>query len=36
MWYAREQTAGIRLVRINPAAPPRHHEVRVLVYGAET
>ncbi len=30
------QSAGIRLVRINPAAPPRHHEVRALVYGAET
>lgn len=27
------QTAGIRLVRIDPAAPPRHHEVRALVYG---
>jgi hypothetical protein len=27
------QTVGIRLVRINPAAPPRHHEVRALVYG---
>jgi len=26
--------AGIRLVRINPAAPPRHHEVRKLIYGA--
>ena len=26
--------AGIRLVRINPAAPPRHHQVRALVYGA--
>ena len=25
--------AGIRLVRINPAAPPRHHEVRKLIYG---
>lgn len=27
-------SAGIRLVRINPAAPPRHHEVRNLIYGA--
>jgi hypothetical protein len=27
-------SAGIRLVRINPAAPPRHHEVRKLIYGA--
>ncbi|MBI4189819.1 MAG: DUF2726 domain-containing protein [Betaproteobacteria bacterium] len=30
------QAAGIRLVRIDAAAPPRHHEVRALVYGAET
>jgi hypothetical protein len=28
-------SAGIRLVRVNPAAPPRHHEVRKLIYGAE-
>ena len=28
------QTAGIRLVRIDPAAPPRHQQVRDLVYGA--
>jgi Protein of unknown function (DUF2726) len=28
------RSAGIRLVRINPAAPPRHHQVRGLVYGA--
>ena len=28
------QAAGIRLVRIDPSAPPRHHEVRALVYGA--
>jgi hypothetical protein len=27
-------SAGIRLVRINPAAPPRHYEVRKLIYGA--
>lgn len=26
--------AGIRLVRIDAAAPPRHHQVRELVYGA--
>lgn len=26
------QTAGIRLVRIDPATPPRHHQVRDLVY----
>lgn len=25
--------AGIRLVRIDAAAPPRHHQVRELVYG---
>jgi hypothetical protein len=25
--------AGIRLVRIDPAAAPRHHQVRELVYG---
>jgi hypothetical protein len=28
------RTAGIRLVRIDPAAPPRHQHVRELVYGA--
>jgi uncharacterized protein DUF2726 len=27
-------SANIRLVRINPAAPPRHYQVRGLVYGA--
>jgi hypothetical protein len=27
-------SSGIRLVRINPAAPPRHYQVRELVYGA--
>lgn len=27
-------TAGIRVVRIDPAAPPRHHQVRDLIYGA--
>ena len=27
------QSAGIRLVRIDAAAPPRHHQVRELVYG---
>ena len=26
--------AGIRMVRIDPAAAPRHHQVRELVYGA--
>lgn len=26
------KTAGIRLVRIDPATPPRHHQVRNLVY----
>ena len=26
-------TAGIRLVRIDPAALPRHQQVRALVYG---
>lgn len=28
------RSAGIRLVRIDAAAPPRHHQVRDLVYGA--
>lgn len=28
------QIAGIRLVRVDPAAPPRHQQVRELVYGA--
>ena len=27
------QTAGIRLVSVDPATPPRHHQVRELVYG---
>ena len=27
------QTAGIRMVRVNPAAAPRHHQVRELIYG---
>jgi hypothetical protein len=27
------QAAGIRMVRIDPAAAPRHHQVRGLVYG---
>lgn len=27
------QAAGIRLVRVDPAAAPRHHQVRGLVYG---
>ena len=27
------QTAGIGLVRIDPATPPRHHQVRDLIYG---
>jgi hypothetical protein len=27
------QTVGIRLVHIDPALPPRHHQVRDLVYG---
>lgn len=26
------QAAGIRIVSVDPAAPPRHHEVRALVY----
>jgi hypothetical protein len=28
------QAGGIRLVRVDAAAPPRHHQVRDLVYGA--
>ena len=28
------RTAGIRLVRIDPATPPKHHQVRDLVYGS--
>lgn len=27
------QNAGVRLVRVDPAAPPRHHQVQALVYG---
>lgn len=27
------QTAGVRVVRIDPASPPRHHQVHALVYG---
>ncbi len=27
------RAAGIRMVRIDPAAPPRHHQVRELIYG---
>ena len=27
------QTAGVRVVRVDPAAPPRHHQVHALVYG---
>jgi hypothetical protein len=27
--------AGVRLVRIDPAAPPRHQQVRALVYGGK-
>lgn len=27
------QSAGVRLVRVDPAAPPRHHQVHALVYG---
>jgi hypothetical protein len=27
------QSAGVRVVRVDPAAPPRHHQVRALVYG---
>ena len=27
------RSAGVRLVRVDPAAPPRHHEVHALVYG---
>ncbi len=27
------ESAGIRVVRIDPAAPPRHHQVSALVYG---
>ena len=27
------QSAGIRVVRVDPAAPPRHHQVSALVYG---
>jgi len=27
------QAAGVRLLRIDPAAPPRHHQVQALVYG---
>lgn len=27
------QSAGIRLLRVDPAAAPRHHEVRGLIYG---
>ena len=30
------QAAGIRIVRIDPAAAPRHHQVRELVYGEST
>ncbi len=38
MWYVIGMIclaliAGIRLVRIDAAAPPRHHQVRDLVYG---
>lgn len=35
--YAEEclQAAGIRLVRIDPATPPRHHEVRALIYDSK-
>jgi hypothetical protein len=29
------RTAGVRLVRIDAAAPPRHQQVRALVYGEE-
>lgn len=25
--------AGVRLLRVDPAAPPRHHQVQALVYG---
>lgn len=27
------QSAGVRLVRVDPAAPPRHHQIHALVYG---
>ena len=27
------QSAGVRVVRVDPAAPPRHHQVHALVYG---
>jgi hypothetical protein len=27
------QAAGVRVVRVDPAAPPRHHQVHALVYG---
>ena len=27
------RAAGVRLLRIDPAAPPRHHQVQALVYG---
>lgn len=27
------QAAGVRVVSIDPAAPPRHHQVRTLIYG---
>jgi len=29
------ERAGIRFVRIDAAAPPRHHQVRALVYGGQ-
>jgi Protein of unknown function (DUF2726) len=29
------RSAGIRLVQVNPAAPPRHQQVRGLVYGGQ-
>jgi len=27
------QAAGLRVVRVDPAAPPRYHDVHALVYG---
>jgi hypothetical protein len=27
------QAAGVRLVQIDPASPPRHHQVHALIYG---
>lgn len=27
------QSAGVRVVRVDPVAPPRHHQVHALVYG---